>query len=97
MLLFIGILAAYLLVLNCIGAIAAAIDKRRAIKGKYRISERTLLWIGALGGALLEWIVMKQIRHKTTRKKFMVGLPLLVILHALLIGGGFFCWFYFFA
>ena len=43
--------------------------------------------LGALGGAPLEWVTMKAIRHKTTRKKFMVGLPLLSLLHLLLWGG----------
>lgn len=72
--------------LNLIAMSAACIDKRRAQKGKWRISEGRLMLLGALGGALMEWITMRLIRHKTTRKKFMVGLPLLAILHAVLWG-----------
>ena len=73
--------------LNLLGAISTWIDKRRARKGKWRISENRLMLLGALGGAPLEWITMKLFHHKTTRKKFMVGLPLLSVLHLLLWGG----------
>ena len=73
--------------LNLLGAIRTWIDKRRARKGKWRISENRLMLLGTLGGAPLEWITMKLVHHKTTRKKFMVGLPLLSVLHLLLWGG----------
>ncbi|MDD5952827.1 MAG: DUF1294 domain-containing protein [Oscillospiraceae bacterium] len=70
--------------LNLIGVMAALLDKHRAKKGGWRISETRLMLLGALGGALLEWLTMRLIHHKTTRKKFMVGLPLMVLLHAAL-------------
>ena len=73
--------------LNLLGAISTWIDKRRARKEKWRISENRLMLLGTLGGAPLEWITMKLVHHKTTRKKFMVGLPLLSVLHLLLWGG----------
>lgn len=73
--------------MNLIAMVSAWIDKRRAKKGRWRISEARLMILGALGGAPLEWITMKLIRHKTTRKKFMVGLPLLTLLHVALWGG----------
>lgn len=72
--------------LNLIAMVTACIDKRRAKKGKWRVSEARLLLLGALGGALLEWITMKLIHHKTTRKKFMVGLPVMAVLHGALWG-----------
>lgn len=40
----------------------------------------------ALGGAAAMYVTMKAIRHKTLHKKFMVGLPVFIILHTLIIG-----------
>lgn len=76
----------YLGFMNLLAAILTWADKHRAKKGKWRISEARLLWVGISGGALLEWITMKLIRHKTTRSKFMVGLPVIFFLQAILIG-----------
>jgi uncharacterized membrane protein YsdA (DUF1294 family) len=56
------------------------IDKKRAIKHQYRISERTL-WITAiLFGALGLFIGMKNFRHKTKHALFKYGLPILSVL-----------------
>lgn len=77
------ILLAYYCLITLTGIILAAWDKRCARKKRRRISERTLLWCGALGGALGMWLTMKYTRHKTKKKRFMVGLPLLFIWHLL--------------
>ena len=87
MLIFFLCLGGYVLFMNLLASVITAVDKRRARKNKYRISESTLLWVGALGGALGEYLTMRRIRHKTQKKKFMVGLPLLMLLHAVLIAG----------
>jgi uncharacterized membrane protein YsdA (DUF1294 family) len=52
---------------------------------KHRISEAMLILLALLGGALAEYVVMKLIRHKTRHKKFMIGLPVIIFLHILLI------------
>lgn len=75
----------YWLAASLIGTLAAVIDKRRAKHGAWRIPEATLLWIGALGGAEAMYVTMRAIHHKTLHKKFMIGLPLLMVLHAALI------------
>lgn len=62
-------------------------DKSYAKKGKRRIPERTLMLIGLFGGAEAMYITMKKIHHKTKHKKFMIGLPLEIVLHVLLIVG----------
>ena len=87
MLIFFLCLGGYLLFMNLLAAVITAADKRKARKNKYRVSESALLWIGALGGALGEYATMRSIRHKTRKKKFMVGLPLLMLLHAAMIAG----------
>lgn len=51
---------------------------------KRRIPEAMLMWVGALGGALTMYVTMQLIRHKTQHKQFMIGLPLLMLLHVLL-------------
>ena len=72
------LVAVYVLV-NLLGMILTHIDKRRAQRGMWRISEDTLLTVAALGGALSMFFMMLMVHHKTHRLKFMLGLPLLVV------------------
>ncbi len=76
---------AYFSVINIISSLLAVTDKRRAVRNKWRIPENTLLLMGLLGGALGEYLTMKQIHHKTRRAKFMIGLPLEITLHIVII------------
>lgn len=71
----------YLIVINIISSAFAAADKYKATRGKFRISEDLLLTLGFIGGALGEFMTMKIIRHKTKHKKFMIGLPAMIVLH----------------
>lgn len=73
------------ILINIAAAAAAIADKRKAIKGRRRISEKALMLLGLFGGALGEYITMLKIRHKTKHKKFMIGLPLEIFLHMILI------------
>lgn len=75
----------YYILINIISAGLAYSDKRRAVKGKWRIPENTLMLIGFLGGAAGEYIMMKKIHHKTQHAKFMIGLPLEFTLHLIII------------
>lgn len=70
-----------LAVFSVIGAAAAAKDKRAAVRGERRVPEARLLLYGLLGGAAAEFIAMAAIRHKTRKKRFMIGLPLMFLLH----------------
>lgn len=58
--------AVYLLVLSIITFIAYGLDKRKAVKGKWRISEKILLGMSLLGGAFGGLLGMLKFRHKTT-------------------------------
>lgn len=71
----------YLIVINTIAIILTVADKRRAIKGKYRISEDLLLTVALIGGSVGEYLTMKAVHHKTKHKRFMIGLPLIILLH----------------
>lgn len=79
------VLTVYLAAINIAAAVAACADKRRAIRGRWRIPERTLLLLGFFGGAAGELLAMLLIRHKTKHAKFMVLLPLFCLLHAALL------------
>ena len=71
----------YLLGVNILAIILTIYDKIASKKfRKNRIRENVLLLIGALGGAVSMYIAMKLIRHKTRHKKFMTGLPIILIL-----------------
>ncbi|MFO8068396.1 MAG: DUF1294 domain-containing protein [Alkalibacterium sp.] len=56
------------------------LDKRRAVKRKYRISERTLLLSSFLFGGIGGWSGMYLFRHKTQHALFKYSLPLAAIL-----------------
>ncbi len=82
---YIGI-GAYLLVLSLAAVILTITDKVRAAKHKWRIAESTLLLVALFGGAAAEFITMRCIRHKTLHKKFMIGLPFMILLHVAVLG-----------
>ena len=58
-------------------------DKKAARKRKRRIPENTLLLIAFFGGAIPMLITMKSINHKTQHNKFMLGLPAIILIHAI--------------
>jgi len=67
-------------VMTVIGFAAMVLDKRRAVHGAWRIPERTLFIIAALGGALGVWLGMELMRHKTKHTKFVIGIPAILVL-----------------
>lgn len=54
-------------------------DKRKAVKGRRRVRERTLLWCAALGGGLGGVLGMCLFRHKTQHLKFQILMPVFFI------------------
>lgn len=79
------ILIGILVIINLIGYMSMWSDKRRAIKNKYRISEKTLFTIALLGGSLGSILGMNQFRHKTKHWYFKYGMPLILIMQIALI------------
>lgn len=75
---FIYIFLIYFATISLVTFFVTFADKRKAVKGKYRISEATLFIFAFLGGALSEYITMRLIHHKTLHKRFMIGLPLII-------------------
>lgn len=74
-------LLVWLAVISAVTAVVTLYDKIAAKKGAWRIPEKTLLLLGFIGGAAAEYAVMQTIRHKTKHKKFMILLPLFIVLH----------------
>ena len=72
----------YVAVISLISIIITIYDKKIAGTGKRRVPEATLLMWSALGGSVAMYITMHIIRHKTQHKKFMIGIPLIIILQA---------------
>ena len=70
----------YLLAINLFAFGLYGLDKRKASRGLWRISEMRLLLVAALGGSLGAWLGMKIFRHKTRKMKFFVGVPLIFAL-----------------
>ena len=76
----------YLLFVNVVTFITYGIDKYKAKKGKWRISEATLLTMAIFGGSVGAWLGMKVFHHKTMHKKFYIGVPTIIILQLALAG-----------
>lgn len=74
------ILIMYLVIINLAGIIIMFVDKQRAIKRKYRISEATLWAVAVFGGAIGTTIGMASFRHKTKKGFFKVGFTCLAII-----------------
>lgn len=73
--------AVYLAAVNLISFLLFAADKKKAVKGRYRISEDLLLTTALIGGELGAFAAMRVFHHKTKHKKFTVGLPVIFIFH----------------
>ncbi len=79
------ILAGYLLIISLIAVILTAADKARARKGKWRVPEATLFAFAALGGSAAMYIAMRCLHHKTRKRRFMWGIPLIFAAQVALI------------
>ena len=84
--------AVYLTSINLIAAVTVASDKYRARRRLWRVPERTLFLLAILGGMPGTYLTMKVIRHKTQHKRFMIGLPVILVLQLLLVAAGIFLW-----
>lgn len=75
----------YIVVINLIGFLAMYIDKQKAKKGRWRIPEKTLFIITALGGGIGTIAGMYTFRHKTQKIAFVIGFPVITILEIIAI------------
>ncbi len=74
----------YWIVLNIVGFVLMGVDKKRAIRGAWRISEASLFLAALLGGSLGSFLGMRYFHHKTRHWYFVVGMPAIFLLQAVL-------------
>ncbi|MDG3146869.1 DUF1294 domain-containing protein [Streptococcus sp. VTCC 12905] len=77
--------ALFLMIWNLIVFLVYGLDKGKARKGSYRISEKTLLLMTYVGGGLGAWAGGTHFRHKTQKKYFQLAWAVGVLIDALLI------------
>lgn len=75
------LLFGYLLLMSLVLFAFMGADKRRAKRRAWRVPERTLFWLAALGGGLGGVLGMLAFRHKTKHTSFCVGMPFLMLLN----------------
>ncbi len=75
----------YFIMINVIAFSLMGLDKRKAKKKQWRTPESTLFLSAAAGGAVGAWIGMYMFHHKTHKKKFVFGIPLLVVITVCLL------------
>lgn len=78
-----AIISGILLALNLITFIIYGIDKFKAKKAKWRISEATLILLAVIGGSIGAWLGLQVWRHKTQHKKFFIGIPMILTLQVI--------------
>lgn len=82
-------LICYIVVINLVSFMMFGIDKYKARRGQWRISEATLLAVAAIGGSIGAWMGMKVWHHKTLHSKFRYGVPIVLLAHIALMA--YFC------
>lgn len=77
-------LIAYLAIISIVSIIICIYDKKISKKNRVelRIPEAVLLLLSALGGSVAMFITMLITRHKTKHVKFMLGIPVIMLLQA---------------
>lgn len=71
----------YLSLLNLTAFVFYAADKNFAKSGRRRVPEAVLIRLAVFGGSLGAFIGMHLFRHKTKHLKFLISIPLLLLLH----------------
>ena len=74
-----------LLLINVVAFALYVLDKYMALHGRRRISERVLLMLALFGGSVGALMAMSLVRHKTQKRCFSIGVPLLLIMQLLIM------------
>lgn len=77
-------LTVYILAVSLLTWILFGLDKWKAIHGKWRIRESTLLGLSLIGGAAGGLAGMYLFRHKIRKMRFQIGVPLMLLVQAAL-------------
>ncbi len=77
----------YFAFISLVSVVICVYDKVISKKNRVelRIPEKTLLILSALGGSLAMYITMQIVHHKTKHKKFMIGIPVIMVIQIILV------------
>ena len=75
----ISFFAIYLIGINILTFLIFGADKWKAKRDKWRIPEDTLIWLAIVGGSVGALLGMYLFRHKTKHKKFLIGIPVILL------------------
>ena len=78
------VLTIYIIAVSLLTLILFGLDKWKAIHGKWRIRESTLLGLSFIGGAAGGLAGMYLFRHKIRKMRFRIGVPLMLLVQAAL-------------
>lgn len=82
-----SIFLAYILIISLISVVVCIYDKKVSKKNRVelRTPEKSLLLLSAIGGSVAMFITMLLIRHKTKHFKFMVGIPVIMVIQTVAV------------
>ncbi len=72
-----------LLIIEAVSVLLTVYDKAVAGHHRRRVPEQLFFILALLGGSLFMYLTMLLIRHKTKHKRFMLGLPVIIIAQVL--------------
>lgn len=75
----------YLVLVNAVSFFLMLADKTRAKKKLRRVPEAVLFLTAWIGGSLGIWLGMYLCRHKTRKRKFVLGIPLILAIQTVLL------------
>lgn len=75
----------YICGLNLAAFTICGIDKWKAVHQRWRISERCLMLLAAVGGSIGMLAGMYFFRHKTRHPKFYLGVPAILICQIIIV------------
>ena len=61
------------------------LDKHKAIKQRYRISELSFFMLAVLGGSIGILLAMMIFHHKTKKMNCVLGIPLILVIQVILM------------
>lgn len=71
----------FIISINLVSFLIYGLDKLKAKTDRWRIPEFNLLLLGLLGGGIGSIIGMVIFKHKLSKKKFFIGVPILIIIN----------------
>lgn len=79
------IILIYFVMINVVTFFVYGIDKWKSQHDRWRVPERALLGLAAIGGSVGAWLGMKVWHHKTQHKKFKYGVPAILVVQVALV------------